>query len=346
MFKKLTYKSAGMDIAKVNTALTQVKGLIKKTQHKAVMSNIGLFGSLFDLKALNEKYKNPVLIQSIDGVGTKMKVAGMMKKYDTVGYDIVNHSCNDIVCQGAKPITFLDYIAGAKIDPKVFTQIIKGMAEACVKAGVSLVGGETAEMPGVYEKGEYDLAGTISGLCEKSKIITGVKIKAGDVLLGLASNGLHTNGYSLARKIFFGLKKWSVNQKVPELGTTIGEALLKPHLNYSNTVLDVLKKYQINGIAHITGGGLPDNIERILPYGLQAQIVRGTWKVLPIFQLIQKFGKVEEAEMYKTFNMGVGMVLAVKRKDVAGVMRVIKKGNVKAYEIGRVVGGKRGVEFV
>ncbi|MBU0662158.1 MAG: phosphoribosylformylglycinamidine cyclo-ligase [Candidatus Diapherotrites archaeon] len=335
-----SYKSAGVDIPKAERTLRGIKSAVKSTYNKNVVSSIGLFGGVFDASAL-KKYKNPVLVSSIDGVGTKLMVAAQMKKWDTVGIDLVNHSANDIATLGAEPLFFLDYVAGANLKPKVISDIVRGMAKACRAHNMALIGGETAEMPGVYCKGEYDLAGCVVGVAEKGKLLDGRKIKSGDVLLALPSNGLHTNGYSLARDVLFKRARMKVHNRPNGLGESIGEALLKPHVSYSRAVVDLNNKGLLNGAAHITGGGIGGNVPRILPKGLGGVGERGTWPVPAIFKLIQERGKISESEMYRAFNMGVGMVLVVSPKNRERAVRELKKSHkIKAYEIGFVTGKK------
>lgn len=333
------YKSSGVNIEAGNESVKRIKGFVKETHNKMVPMGIGNFGGLYDLKDIIKNYKNPVLVQSIDGVGTKLTVAKMMKKYDTVGEDIVNHSCNDLLALGAKAVTFLDYVAHEKLDPNVMEKMVFGMAKACKENGIALIGGETAEMPGVYNKGEHDIAGAVTGVVEKDKIITGAKIKAGDIILGFPSSGLHTNGYSLARNILFKKAKLNVNTKVKALGgEVLGEALLKVHVNYTKPVFNLLnKKIDIKGIAHITGGGFIDNIPRVLPKNVDAEIFRGSWPVLPIFSYMQKLGRIEEEEMYKVFNMGIGLVIIVDKKDKDRVEEILKKD--KIFWIGEIIKG-------
>ena len=269
------------------------------------------------------------MVQGIDGVGTKLIVAKMMNKYESVGKDIVGHSCGDIVAMGARPITFLDYVANEKLEPKIMEMIVRGMSKACKDAGVAIIGGETAEMPGIYARGEHDIAGTITGIIEKSKIIAGEKIKEGDLIFGFPSSGLHTNGFSLARKLIFEKAKYNVQTKVKELGMSVGEALLKVHTNYTKPVLKILDSgIDVRGIAHITGGGFLENIPRILPKNLNAEIEKGSWPMLPIFPLIQKIGKVSEKEMYTVFNMGIGMVLVVSPKEKEKIEEILTDHNM------------------
>jgi len=301
---------------------------------------------MYDVSQLLKSYKQPILVQSVDGVGTKLKVAKMAGKFETVGEDIVNHCCDDILCQGAKPLTFLDYIAADKLKPKEIEEMVTGMVKACKEAGVSLIGGETAEMPGVYFTGEHDIAGCITGVVEKAKIITGDKIREGDAVLGLASVGLHTNGFSLARKIFFESGEYNVDSHFDELHFSLGKELLVPHHNYAQAVLPLLEKYEIKGIAHITGGGLIENVPRVLPEGLSVEIKKHSWEILPIFKVIQRIGKVKEEELYRVFNMGVGLVLIVDDRMTNEVRRQLEEKGEKVYEIGRVVKGKQNVKLI
>ena len=333
---------AGVNIKKGNEVVKRIKRHVASTHTKMVLKNIGSFGGLYDLADIIKNYKNPVLVQSIDGVGTKLSVAKMMKKYDTVGEDIVGHSCGDIIAMGARPITFLDYVANETLIPKEMEAMVKGMAKACHEAKVALIGGETAEMPGTYMKGEHDIAGCITGIVEKDKIITGEKIKEKDIIMGFASNGLHTNGFSLARKLIFKTGKYRINARVPELKETVGEALLKVHKNYTKPVLKILdSNIKIRGIAHITGGGFIENIPRILPKNLDAEIKKGSWPMLPIFPFMQKIGNISEKEMYTTFNMGIGLMLIVPTSEKRNINEILKKHkNYRVYEIGKIIKGK------
>ncbi len=339
------YTQSGVDIEAGNEAVRMMKGDVAKTHTSAVITGIGSFGGLYDLKQIINEYKNPVLVQSIDGVGTKLSVARMMGKYDTVGQDIVNHCCDDLLAMGAKSLTFLDYVAHDKLDPIVMATMVKGMAKACSDNGVSLIGGETAEMPGVYMSGEHDIAGCITGVVEKDGIITGEKIEEGDILLGFPSSGLHTNGFSLARKILFDVAGHNVNTNVDELGMTVGEALLKVHVNYSNPVLEMLNKsVDVRGIAHITGGGFIENIPRVLPANLDAEIHLNTWPMLPIFPYMQKIGNVEQHEMYKVFNMGIGLILIVPQSEKEKIETILKNfPDFSIYEIGKIIKGEKKV---
>ena len=340
----INYKNSGVDIDAGNEAVKRIKDKVKATFDKNVVTGLGTFGAMYNASWLKD-YQEPILVQSIDGVGTKLKVAQMAGNLTTVGEDIVNHSCNDILCQGAKPLTFLDYIAADKVSPKEIKDMVSGMVKACKEAGVSLIGGETAEMPGVYLPGEHDIAGCITGVVEKEKIITGDKIKEGDTVLGLASVGLHTNGFSLARKIFFESGEYNVDSRFEELHFSLGKELLVPHHNYAPAVLPILEKYEIKGIAHITGGGLVENVPRVLPAGLSLQITKNSWPVLPIFKLMKRLGNVAEEEMYRVFNMGIGLVLIVGA-DFKSVSADLEKAGEKVYEIGKIVKGKKDVRFI
>jgi len=331
---KITYKDSGVDINKSNKAKERIKELCKKTFNKNVLKGIGGFGGFFEMDY--KKFKNPVFVSSSDGVGTKLKVAVMMKKYDTVGIDLVNHCINDILVHGARPLFFLDYIAMSKLDTLIVAEIVKGLSNACFQSGCALIGGETAEMPGVYEKGEVDLVGFISGVVDKQKIIYGENIKPGDVVLGLKSNGLHTNGYSLARKLVFDKGKYKVNTYIKELNNTIGNELLKSHKCYLKPVSKIIDKFSIKGIAHITGGGLLENIPRIIPKCLQVNIAKDSWDILPIFKFLQKIGNVPENDMYRTFNMGIGLVLIVSEKDKSRIKDKLISLEEKTYEIGKI----------
>jgi phosphoribosylformylglycinamidine cyclo-ligase len=342
------YSEAGVNIDAGNEVVRRIKADVASTHTKAVLTGIGSFGGLYDISEILKTYKNPVLVQSVDGVGTKLSVARMMNKYDTVGEDIVNHCCDDLLAMGAKSLTFLDYVANEKLDPAVMESMVSGMSKACRENGVSLIGGETAEMPGTYMKGEHDIAGCITGVVEKDKIITGEKIKEGDIVLGLPSSGLHTNGFSLARKLFFEIKKYDVGTKIQELGETVGEALLKIHINYSLPVLEMLDRgISIHGIAHITGGGFVENIPRVLPESLDIEIQKSTWPTVPIFPYMQKIADIPEQEMYRTFNMGIGLILIVPKEEKAKIEKVLENyPKFKIYEIGKIIKGHKKVILV
>ena len=341
------YSEAGVNIDAGNEVVRRIKKDVASTHTKAVLTGIGSFGGLYDIGEVLKTYKNPVLVQSIDGVGTKLSVARMMNKYDSVGEDIVNHCSDDLLAMGAKSLTFLDYVANEKLDPIIMESMVSGMSKACRENNIALIGGETAEMPGTYMKGEHDIAGCITGVVEKDKIITGEKIEEGDIVLGFPSSGLHTNGFSLARKLFFEIKGYDVNTKVDELGETLGEALLKIHINYSLPVLAMLDGgIEIHGIAHITGGGFIENIPRILPENLDVEIKKGSWPIVPIFSYMQKIGNIKEQEMYRTFNMGIGLVLIIPKKEKNKIEKVLENyPKFKIYEIGKIIRGNKKVIF-
>ena len=340
---KTNYKAAGVDIDAGNEAVARIKDGVKTTFKSNVLTGLGSFGSLYDLKPIMETYDNPVMVQSIDGVGTKTIIARKLKKFDTIGMDLLSACANDILVMGARPLTFLDYIANDKLKPHIIEEIVSGMVKACKETGVSLVGGETAEMPDTYLPGEHDLVGVITGVVEKDKIITGESIKPGDVVLGLPSNGLHTNGYSLARKLFFNIGGYGVNDTIPELKKSVGLTLLEPHINYTNHVFAVLdKEINVKGIAHITGGGLVENIPRILPDDCGVEIQKGSWPILPVFDVMQSLGNVDEDEMYRTFNMGIGMVFIVNPADMDAVKNATKN-LIEVFEIGSVFSGNKDV---
>ena len=342
---KLDYKSAGVDIDAGNEAVGRIKKGVRSTFTTNVLTGLGSFGSLYDLKPILEKYQNPVMVQSIDGVGTKTIIARKLGKFDTIGIDLLSAAANDILVMGARPLTFLDYIANDKLDPAVVEEIVSGMVKACKDTGVSLVGGETAEMPDTYLPGEHDLVGVITGVVEKDKILTGKKIKAGYAVLGLPSNGLHTNGYSFARKLFFEIGGYSVNDTIPELKNSIGLTLLEPHINYTNHVFSALDaRVDIKGIAHITGGGLIENIPRILPDGLGVEIQKGSWPVLPVFDVMRSIGNVDEDEMFRAFNMGIGIIFVVDPNDVSIIKNALKE-LTDVFELGSVVTGERHVSI-
>ena len=340
---KIDYKSAGVDIDAGNEAVNRIKDGVKSTFTSNVLTGIGSFGSLYDLKPILDNYDNPVMVQSIDGVGTKTIIARKLGKFDTIGIDLLSAAANDILVMGARPLTFLDYIANDKLNPETIEEIVSGMVKACKSTGVSLVGGETAEMPDTYLPGEHDLVGIITGIVEKEKIITGKNIKPGDVLLGLPSNGLHTNGYSFARKLFFEIGGYDVNDTIPELEKSIGLTLLEPHINYTNHVFATLDAgIDVKGIAHITGGGLVENIPRILPDGCGVEIQKGSWPNIPVFDVMQSIGDVDENEMYRAFNMGIGMTFIVSPDDIGAVIDALKD-LTDVYEIGSVVNAENKV---
>jgi len=332
--KRITYKNSGVDIDAGVKTLDLIKKEVHSTATGEVLSGVGAFGGMYDLGEIVKSYKKPVLVQSIDGVGTKLMVATMAGYHTTVGEDIVNHGCNDVLCQGAKPITFLDYIAMSKLDPELVAQIVSGMAKACRESGVCILGGETAELPGMYRDNEYDIAGIVTGIVEKDDIVNGSSIAEGDVLVGLASNGLHTNGYSLARKVLFETAGLGVNDSPGGLDTTVGEALLMPHINYAPAVLKFLKKVRVRGMAHITGGGLHDNLMRIVSEKMWYEVKPNSWPVPPIFGLIEKLGNVPPGDMQRSFNMGIGYVLVVEPAAAKNAIDFFSSNGRPAFVIG------------
>jgi phosphoribosylformylglycinamidine cyclo-ligase len=338
-----SYKSAGVDLSLADTLKGGLQDKVRKTLRREVLGVIGGFGGLFELNL--KKHKRPVLVSSVDGVGTKLKIAVALNKHDTIGQDLVNHCVNDIAVLGAEPLYFHDYIGMGKLAPRVFNQVIDGLVNACAEAGCALIGGETAQLPGLYAAGDYDLVGCMVGVVDKERIIDGSRVKPGDAIVGLASTGLHTNGYSLARQILFAQMRVRLDDFTSDLGCTFGEELLKVHRNY----WPVLKKLigpQLHGLAHITGGGFYDNIPRVLPKNCRAIIRNGSWDVLPIFKLLQEGSGVSDEEMHSVFNMGIGLVLIVDPKSVARVRNAAGKVGVKSYLIGEICRGKSEVEFV
>ena len=328
-----TYKSAGVDLKSGDETVRRIKDYAKSTFNKNVLSDIGLFGGFFNVNL--KKYKNPVLVSSVDGVGTKLKVAFAMNKHDTIGQDLVNHCVNDIAVCGAEPLYFLDYLAFGKLNPDVAEQIIKGFSIACKQNGCALIGGETAEMPGLYSENEYDMSGTIVGIVEKKNVINGKKIKKGDVLIGFPSSGLHTNGYSLARKIL--LSKYDLNDVPSGFKKTIGTELLNVHKSYLHLIKKIKKKAKVKGLSHITGGGIIGNTKRILPKGLRLNIDWNSWKIPPIFKLIQEIGNVSDEEMRSIFNLGIGLVAVVSKKETEKVFKISNLFKEKAIVIGEVI---------
>lgn len=339
MEKKVTYKDAGVDITAADKFVQSLKTLVKPTFRREVLSGIGGFGSLFTLNT--QKYKEPVLVSSTDGVGTKLRISSMLNKHDTVGIDLVAMCVNDIIVMGAEPLFMLDYISMGKIDNKILVDLVSGMVTGCKEADCSLVGGETAEMPSFYKAGEYDLAGFVVGVVEKDKIIDGSSIKVGDKIIGIASSGIHSNGLSLARKIVFDVLRMKADNYVKELGCTIGEELLKPTRIYVKTIINLLRDFEIKGIAHITGGGLIDNISRILPKGCMATICKGCWTVPPIFTFLQEKGGIDDEEMHRTFNNGIGMVLMIRAEDEEDVLLRLKGLRQEACTIGEIESKER-----
>lgn len=329
----INYKDAGVDVANGQKEVELIKNLVEKTQSENVLSKLGGFSGLFSLENLN--IKNPVLVSGTDGVGTKVMLAQMMNKHDTIGIDCVAMCVNDILCQGAKPLFFLDYIACGKLVPEKMEKIVKGVADGCLQANSSLIGGETAEMPGLYKENDYDLAGFCVGIVDKEKIITGEKIKKGDHIFGLKSSGIHSNGYSLVRKIVLEKEKLSLYEKIEGLDTSLGEELLKPTKIYVKEILALLEKIEINGLSHITGGGFYENIPRMIPDGLCAKIDVRNIPLPKIFSLLEKWGELDKKDMYETFNMGVGLVFAVDKNDIDKVKEIIDENEL--LDLGEVV---------
>jgi phosphoribosylformylglycinamidine cyclo-ligase len=341
MNPSIGYRDAGVDIDAANVATSKIKELARTTFNARTLSEIGSFGGMFD--AAFPSLRHPVLVASADGVGTKLKIAFMTGTHHTVGRDLVNHCVNDILVQGARPLFFLDYIATGVLAPATVASIVEGITTGCRENGCVLLGGETAEMPGFYAEGEYDVAGFIVGIVDRDYVIDGRSIVPDDVLLALPSKGLHTNGYSLARKLFFEVAGYEVSTRLPSLETTVGEALLAPHASYLQAVEGLLDSGVIKGLAHITGGGLLENIPRILPEGTSVTIARGAWPVLPIFTIMQEIGQVPDQEMYRTFNMGVGLVIICGGQDAERVQSHFSRRDQACYRIGRVTEGNREV---
>ncbi len=350
----LTYKDAGVDTEAKGKFTTDIYQQLRRTFGPRVIENPGGFGGLFSLnynsKLFAKKYRHPVLVASTDGVGTKLKIAFMMNKHDTIGIDLVAMCVNDILVLGAEPLFFLDYMASSKMLPKKMKEVLRGIAIGCCEAGCSLLGGETPEMPGFYHEGEYDLAGFAVGVVEKKKIINGDEISSGDIVIGLNSSGLHSNGFSLVRKVLFEKAKLDVNSKIESINGTIGDELLKPTKIYVKSIRNLLRHYKlkkvVKGMAHITGGGLIDNIPRILPQGCSVRINKGTWPVPKIFGVIQETGNIDESEMYHVFNMGIGMVLIVPKYFASSIIKKLRRMKEDAFIIGKVVRGNKRVEIV
>jgi len=336
--KSIRYRDAGVDIDEADRAVEAIKKMARGTFSPRVLTDIGTFGACYALSG----WKKPVLISSVDGVGTKLKVAFLTGRHDTVGEDLVNHCVNDIAVQGAVPLFFMDYFSVGKLQASTAAAVVSGMARGCRANGCALIGGETAEMPGLYAAGEYDLAGMIVGAAEHSHLITGRTIRAGDVLLGLPSTGLHTNGYSLARYLLFDVAGYTADRYLPELGMTVGEGLLQVHRSYLKPLRALAKADLLKGAAHITGGGITDNTPRMLPAGLAVTIETNAWPVLPVFDLLQRIGNMPLDDWRRTFNLGIGMIFAVAAKDVVRAQRILKKQGEIAYTVGTVVKHKRG----
>lgn len=338
----LTYKQSGVDIDEGNRAVDLIKGKIKTTYDNNVIGDLGNFSGLYSLKDFTNMTE-PVLLSSTDGVGTKLKLAQMMDKHDTVGIDLVAMCVNDLICQGARPLFFLDYIATGKLVPEQVEQIVSGIVDGCKMAGCALVGGETAEMPGMYSEDEYDLAGFSVGIADREKIVSGKDVKSGDTLIGISSSGIHSNGFSFIRKIFLETYGYKLDQYIEELGMTLGEALLTPTKIYVKLVLDLLSKYDIKAIAHITGGGVIENITRVIPKGLGIDIEKNSWEKPAIFKIIENFNSIDERELHKSFNMGVGLVLIVDNEKAKEITKYINSTEENAYIIGKVVDTHEGV---
>jgi phosphoribosylformylglycinamidine cyclo-ligase len=336
----ITYKDAGVDIDASNAAKKRIRSLARETFTSGVLSDIGSFGGMFACNFAG--MKEPVLVSSTDGVGTKLKVAVMMNRHNTVGGDLVNHCINDILVQGAKPLFFMDYIATGRLEPEVVVAVVEGVARACKEAGCALIGGETAEMPGFYADGEYDVAGFIVGIVDRAKVLDGKSIRHSDVLIGLPSVGLHTNGYSLARKLFFDVAKLTPDSRVDGLEMSVGDELLKPHINYEPALREAMAKGLVEGLAHITGGGITENLNRILPDNCQAEVQLGSWPVLPLCRVMAEIGKIERDEMLRATNMGIGMVVVVKPANVQAFTATLK---TPYYKIGTIIPGEPRVSY-
>jgi phosphoribosylformylglycinamidine cyclo-ligase len=339
----ITYADAGVDISRANRTKQRIKYLAHKTFTRGVLSEIGGFGGLFAVD--KTKYTDPVLVSSVDGVGTKLKIAFEMDLHSTVGADLVNHCVNDIAVQGAAPLFFMDYLATGTLDPSIAEKVVEGIADACKHNGCALIGGETAEMPGFYPDGEYDLAGFIVGVVEREKIITGKDVQIGDIILGLPSNGLHTNGYSLARKLLFEVAHYSADTYVNEVKNKVGNELMRTHKSYWPALRKLIDGQCVAALAHVTGGGITENLPRVLPRGTAAVIELGSWPVLPIFEHLQQLGNVPQDEMLRTFNMGLGMLLVVPSAKFKKAQSVLERVGEKAYTIGRIVKGERKVTY-
>ena len=332
--KKFSYKDSGVDIEKGDSFVQAIKSMVEATFRPDVMTKIGGFAGCVSLNL--ERYKKPVLVSSTDGVGTKLKIAFLMDRHDTVGIDLVAMCVNDIIVSGARPLFLLDYLATSRLDPKKAMEVVSGIAKGCMEAECSLIGGETAEMPGFYAEGEYDLAGFTVGIVENSQMIDGSSVAVGDKLIGIASSGLHSNGYSLVRKIILEHLRMDLSQRVEEIGEVLGEELLRPTRIYVRSVLPLIRDFNIGGIAHITGGGITGNLPRVIPKGCKAIVRKGTWDIPPIFQFLQEKGNISEDEMFKTFNNGIGMILIVKSKEAKEILGRLHSIGEKAFSIGEI----------
>jgi len=339
--EQMSYKTAGVDIEAAGQSVEMIKTWVEKTRRPEVLAGIGLFGGMFAFDT--SKFKEPVLVSGTDGVGTKLKIAQMMQVHDTVGIDLVAMCVNDVLCHGAEPLFFLDYIGLGKLKPDLVEALVKGVSEGCVQAGCALIGGETAEMPGFYDVDEYDLAGFVVGAVERSRLIDGSQIEADDVIIGLPSSGIHSNGFSLVRKVLLEKAGVKLDEYAPELGRSWGEELLTPTRIYVKSILPLIREFDIKGIAHITGGGMPENIERIIPAGLQAVIESSQIKSQPIYEIIQTTGGIEKTEMFKTFNMGIGLAIVVSTRYYDKVLEALKNAGENPQLIGRIEAGNEGV---
>jgi len=342
--KKISYKEAGVDIDKGNAFVQAIKPMVESTFRPEVLTKIGGFAGCVSLNL--ERYKKPILVSSTDGVGTKLKIAFLMDRHDTVGIDLVAMCVNDLVVVGAKPLFFLDYLATSELDVERSKQVVSGIVKGCVEAECSLIGGETAEMPGFYKKGEYDLAGFAVGIVEDSQLIDGSKVAVGDKLIGLASHGLHSNGYSLVRKVLLDHHKMDLRKRVEEIKEELGEELLRPTKIYVKVILNLMRDFNIGGIAHITGGGIIDNLPRIIPKGYKAVVHRGTWEIPPIFSFLREKGNISEDEMLRTFNNGIGMILIVRTKQADEILGRLHSSGQKAFVIGEIEKAEREQEAI
>ena len=339
----LSYRDAGVNIDAANEALGNVKEMIRRTFDENVVQDIGSFGAMYSLNASN--MEEPVLVSSVDGVGTKLKLAFMMNKHDTVGIDLVSHCVNDILVQGARPLFFLDYLAFGKLEPAVAAEVIKGLATGCRYAGCALIGGETAEMPNMYTEGEYDVAGTIVGIVDRKNIVYGSTVVSGDVVIGIGSSGLHTNGYSLARKICFEVAGLTCDSPMPGTGKTVGEALLEPHRSYAKLIQVLMRIVKVKAMAHITGGGITDNLPRSIPKTMGASIDLGTWTVPPVFSFLKDAGNVADLEMLRTFNLGMGYLVVVSAAEAEKALDALRQGGEEPARIGEIVEGPNAVTY-
>lgn len=339
----MRYRDAGVDVDAANRAYAGIRGLVQSTFDSRVLTDFGTFSGLY--RPDFGQMERPILVSSADGVGTKLKIAFLTGTHDTVGIDLVAHCTNDILVHGARPLFFLDYIATGKLEPNVVREVVRGLVKGCKEAGCALLGGETAEMPDFYQEGEYDLAGFIVGMADESRVPNTARVRTGDLLVGLPSSGIHTNGYSLVRKLFFEQERMSVDTYAESLGKTLGEELLIPHRNYLPSLRNLVGQDGLHAVAHVTGGGITDNLARVLPPDLDARVRRGSWENLPIFHLIQDLGQVEEAEMYRTFNMGLGMILVVDRDGMGTVARELERAGESYVLVGEIGKGEGKVRY-